>query len=122
MSEPLTSLQMLQRVESALQSMVETAAFETSTGCLAAVTHGAYLRLLLGAVEGFSVFVATSQQANCCINVIDFARPSSPTKSSPPSSLMIPDSGFQLPQQGRVIRVNENRHLASIAMRASLAA
>ena len=117
---------MLRRVESALQSMVETAAFETSNGCLAAVTHGAYLRLLLGAVEGFSVFAATSQQANCCINVIDFARPTNgpetTTTGSPPSSRIVPASdsdSYQLPE-GRVIRVNENRHLASIALRAPL--
>jgi broad specificity phosphatase PhoE len=106
---------MLRRIESALQDMVETAAFETETGCIAAVTHSVFLRLLLGTVQGSSMVftpVTSQQQANCCINVLDFPRPTTGSTSKL-ASTTIPESDFRLPN-GRVIRMNENRHLASI--------
>jgi hypothetical protein len=53
-------MQILVRIENAIETMVNMAAFETTTGSLAAVAHSSYLRLLLGAVSGFSLFSATS--------------------------------------------------------------
>jgi hypothetical protein len=129
------SLQVLRRIANAVQSMVETAAFDTANGCLVAVTHSSYLRLLLGAVDGFTTFSAATPLANCCINVVDFARPTTTTSrwEQSLSTLSTPsrrtqsagsnndgdDSEIQFPK-GRVIRVNEKRHLASIPSRASL--
>jgi broad specificity phosphatase PhoE len=109
-----TCVQILTRIQSAVEAMVDTAAFETTTGSLAAVAHSSYLRLLLGAVSGFSLFSATSLQANCCINVIDFPRPATRLRVRRPSS----DQSIAL-STGKVIRVNETRHLTSLPMRTS---
>jgi broad specificity phosphatase PhoE len=109
-----TGVQILTRIQSAIEAMVDMAAFETTTGSLAAVAHSSYLRLLLGSVSGFSLFSATSLQANCCINVIDFPRPAKRLRVRRPSS----DQSIAL-SMGKVIRVNETRHLTSLPMRTS---
>jgi broad specificity phosphatase PhoE len=108
-------MQILVRIESAIETMVNMAAFETTTGSLAAVAHSSYLRLLLGAVSGFSLFSATSLQANCCINVIDFPRPATRRRERQPLSM---NQSVAL-STGKVIRVNETRHLTSLPMRKS---
>jgi broad specificity phosphatase PhoE len=108
-------MQILVRIESAIETMVNMAAFETTTGSLAAVAHSSYLRLLLGAVSGFSLFSATSLQANCCINVIDFPRPATRRRERQPLSM---NQSVAL-STGKVIRMNETRHLTSLPMRKS---
>jgi broad specificity phosphatase PhoE len=108
--------------------MVYMAAYESNdTGCLAAVAHSSYLRLLLGAVTGFAAFSATSLQANCCVNVLDFARPERrrsnqlwllPTTTTT-AATNAAESSSTMTRTGKVIRVNETRHLASIPARPS---
>jgi broad specificity phosphatase PhoE len=67
-------LQILLRIEMALLTLVSTAS-QTETGCIAAVAHSAYLRLLLATVSNISFGSAYQlKQSNCCINVLDFQR------------------------------------------------
>ena len=96
--------QILTRIRSALNSMIEIAAVETRSSCLAAISHSSYLRLLIGAVDDSTVFSASLPQSNCGINVIDFPHPGS--KSTTYDHKLVPS--------GKVIRVNEKRHLSSI--------
>ena len=58
----------------ALLTLVSTAS-QTESGCIAAVAHSAYLRLLLATVSNISLVSAYQlKQANCCINVLDCQR------------------------------------------------
>ena len=59
--------------------MIDKAAYETDGVALIAITHSSYLRILLGAVQDFAFFSATTPQTNCGINVIDFPHPSTMT-------------------------------------------
>jgi broad specificity phosphatase PhoE len=121
---------MLLRIEEALWSMVETA-HRSESGCIAAVTHSSYLRMLLATVEDVSLLTASTwKQANCCVNVLDFDRPTTTTATNgmrPRTSgrllasvpfLQVNNISILLPDikvpSGRVIRVNEMRHLGSL--------
>jgi len=56
---------MLLRIERALNTLVSTAS-QTETGCIAAVAHSAYLRMLLATVSDISLLSAYQlKQANC---------------------------------------------------------
>jgi broad specificity phosphatase PhoE len=105
----------LRRIDHALRSLIWIAAYESDSGCVAAVTHSSYLRLLLGFVEGFALFSATSPQANGGINVIDFPRPVNLGHTNGKTD-SIADA---LLSKGRVVRVNEKRHLLSVTASAS---
>jgi hypothetical protein len=104
-------------------------ASNTKTGCIAAIAHSTYLRMMLGSIANLS-FVAASrlQQSNCCINVLDFPRSNgAPTTTA--SNLMVTRENLKafralflssnflvVPEssrysRGRVLRVNEKRHL-----------
>jgi len=116
---------MLLRIEGALQTMVNVAS-ETETGCIAAVAHSAYLRMLLATVSDISFLSAYQiKQNNCCVNVLDFQRGAAVNKHRGTSSsllLSIPGGApvsslpleLSLPVGGRVERINETRHLGSI--------
>jgi hypothetical protein len=114
------SLQIISRIGSALHLLIEIAAYETESSCLAAITHSSYLRLLVGAVDGFAFFSATSPQSNCGINVIDFPRsiqkfPSNyGTKANENPVTGETRSDLKPVPTGKVIRVNERRHLSLI--------
>ena len=122
--------QMLLRIEDALQNMV-SAASQTDAGCVAAVAHSAYLRMLLATVSDTSFLAAYNiQQRNCCINVLDFERgavvvtnnKNRNNNSNRAASLMslpggAPISSLPLDLRipaGRVERINETRHLEAI--------
>jgi hypothetical protein len=109
--------QILSRIGSALQLMTEIAACETESSCLAAITHSSYLRLLIGAVEDFAFFSVTSPQSNCGINVLDFPRPINMSATNQGTiSNKYPVTGeakssLKFVPTGKVVRVNERRHL-----------
>jgi len=113
-------LKILRRIESALQTLVMTAS-ESKTGSIAAVAHSSYVRMLLAVVGDMSLFTASQlQQKNCCVNVLDFRRPTLagivPRKKDPlrlpggPVSRLVQ---LDIPE-GYVVRTNEERHLASL--------
>ena len=135
---------MLQRIERALQTLVATAS-QTETGCIAAVAHSAYLRILLATVSDISLLSAYQlKQANCCVNVLDFAVDRHIGSSSSGISIRTrtnnqtrepmlrddaaaqlsamplgPSRVSQLPldltiPDGRVERINETRHLQEL--------
>lgn len=105
--------QILSRIGSALRFMIEIAARETDSSCLAAITHSSYLRLLIGAVDDFRFFSSATPQNNCGINVIDFPRPKKffPSNHDANPNENVADNFVPL---GKIIRVNERRHLSSI--------
>jgi broad specificity phosphatase PhoE len=92
--------------------MIDLAAFETDISALVAITHSSYLRILLGAVQDFALFSATTPQSNCGINVVDFPHPSTITASLATNRFNGDDSNNSIPK-GEVIRVNEKRHLST---------
>jgi broad specificity phosphatase PhoE len=112
---------MLDRIDRALQVLV-TEASNTKTGCIAAIAHSVYLRMMLGSISNLS-FVAASrlQQSNCCINVMDFPRSngsetSNLNISSSSRALLLSSNFLVVPEssnysRGRVLRINEKRHL-----------
>ena len=130
---------MLLRIERALQTLVSTAS-QTETGCIAAVAHSAYLRMLIATVSDISLLSAYQlKQDNCCVNVLDFNRQVTSSSSvvistvnqtrdlmrrhGTVSLLAVTPMGqarvSQLPldlgiPDGRVERINETRHLQAL--------
>ena len=128
----------------ALLTLVSTAS-QTESGCIAAVAHSAYLRLLLATVSNISLVSAYQlKQANCCINVLDCQRDkdaagaayaevglglganiltlssTNPSTIVPLSALRVRQRVSQLPLDlripaGRVERINETRHLQALS-------
>ena len=119
----------------ALLTLVSTAS-QTESGCIAAVAHSAYLRLLLATVPNISLVSAYQlKQANCCINVLDCQRDkdaaalgantltlssTNPSTIVPLSALRVRQRVSQLPLDlripaGRVERINETRHLQALS-------
>lgn len=100
----------------ALYTMIDMAANETNCSSLIAITHSSYLRILLGAVQDFALFSATTPQSNCGINVIDFLRPSTtPFATNRFGGGEGNTNTIRIPK-GEVIRVNEKRHLSSLQL------
>ena len=99
--------------------MIDMAAYETDCSALVAIAHSSYLRILLGAVQEFALFSATTPQSNCGINVIDFPHPSLSTTSTATNRFGREGSSNNmiLIPKGEVIRVNEKRHLGSLPER-----
>jgi broad specificity phosphatase PhoE len=95
--------------------MIDMAANETNCSSLVAITHSSYLRILLGAVQDFALFSATTPQSNCGINVIDFPRPSTTTFSTNRFGGEGNTNAILIPK-GEVIRVNERRHLSALRL------
>ena len=129
---------MLLRIERALQTLVSTAS-QTETGCIAAVAHSAYLRMLLATVSDISLLSAYQlKQDNCCVNVLDFNRQVTSSSSGIISTinqtrdlmhrhgtvslLSVPMGQARVSQlpldlgipDGRVERINETRHLQAL--------
>jgi hypothetical protein len=106
--------------------MIDLAAYNTTSGSLIAITHSSYLRLLLGAVQDFYLFSASSSQSNCGINVIDFPHPSqhitttsqhittTTTTALTATAMNSFGEGNILVPKADVIRMNERRHLSLI--------
>lgn len=94
-----TGLEMLQRVNTSLLALID-AASKTTSGCIAAVSHSAYLRMLLATVDDeLSLLTASKMKLeNCSVNVLDFRRSGVANKKI----------------KGQVVRINEKRHLQSI--------
>ena len=92
-----------------------------SGGSVAAVTHSRYIRMLLAVVldESLAESIA-SQQANCCINVLDMKADGSHREAGPKSPLVggplsfAPEDFSLLVPAGNAIRVNECRHLQDL--------
>ena len=90
-------------------------------GCIAAVSHSTFLRMLLAVTLDISLLEASSlTQVNGCINVLDVDI-SEPSKVVGPQSNMFggklsfapKDTAFTFPSV-EVVRVNETRHLVGI--------
>lgn len=108
----------LQRVATALFVLRQYAS--DTTGSVVAVTHSAYLRVLLCLVQGLPFLAAkTIEQKNCCINVIDVSMKEVVTitnKSSVFGGLLSQapaDFRLQIPK-AYVIRQNEISHLEGL--------
>lgn len=69
-----TNKQIYARMEKALTTLMAAASVSV-TGSAAAISHSAYLKMLLAAITSTSlVKVSTLEQKNCCINVMDVSR------------------------------------------------
>ena len=108
----------LQRVAKALFVLRQYA--NGTTGSVVAVTHSAYLRVLLCLLQGLPFLAAkTIEQKNCCINVIDVSMKEVVTitnKSSVFGGLLSQapaDFRLQIPK-AYVIRQNEISHLEGL--------
>ena len=108
----------LQRVAKALFVLRQYA--NDTTGSVVAVTHSAYLRVLLCLIQGLPFLAAkTIEQKNCCINVIDVSMKEVVTitnKSSVFGGLLSQspaDFRLQIPK-AYVIRQNEISHLEGL--------
>jgi broad specificity phosphatase PhoE len=101
----------LQRISTALRTLIDIAAYETDSGSLVAISHSVYLRLLLGAVQDVAIFSSTSPQANCGINVIDFPHPTTSTIMN-----QFGETNESSIPKGNVVRVNEKRHLSLVPL------
>lgn len=112
--------QVLDRAERALESMVQLAR-ATPNGCIAAVAHSTYLRILLATVQEIPlVQVSTLEQKNCCVNVLDVttngARQTIDSRSAlfgGPLSRAPADYRLAFPTT-QVVRLNESRHLVGL--------
>lgn len=113
-----TCREMLQRSADFLSTVVADSA---NNGHVAAVSHSAYIRILLAMVQG-DVPLATAmmtQQDNANINVLDIDTTSASTRNA--KSILVGGPFSQAPQdfslslpQSRVVRVNEHRHLEGV--------
>jgi broad specificity phosphatase PhoE len=100
-----------------LHSLVREAA-ESENGCLAAVAHSSYLKVLLLCLQDISLFeYSVLKQDNCCINVLDLKKNGATRTLNGKSKLIgtrVPsDFAMKIPL-GKVVRVNENRHLVGL--------
>ena len=108
------------RVADALKFLAQEAD-KTSNGCVAAVSHSAYLRILLGVVLDQSLFeMADRKIANGGIIVLDVKRDGLSRRLEPKPKLlggalsMVP-SDFRLDVPVcDVVRINEMRHLPDV--------
>jgi broad specificity phosphatase PhoE len=120
--------EVLQRIETALKFLVNEAC-KTSTGTIVAVAHSVYLRVLLSCIGQANGFVAIQsptnlKQSNCCVNVIDFPRAIVSNSISSMDTISRRDVGLfnrllkskkSIAEQGKIISINENRHLGNLA-------
>ena len=112
--------------------MIAKAKYSPSGSC-AAVSHSTFLRMLLAVTLHHTSLlqVATMQQANCCINVLDVRRDndSSPTPSyrhvyddvdnHPTSGVLVnwptrATTQTEAEDPYAVVRINEKRHLTGL--------
>ena len=112
-------MQVLVRAAESLNDLTREA--KASNGCVAAVTHSAFLRILLAMVLDESLVEAASRQVvNGGITVIDVPKDTRtrPLKSKPrllggPISQVPRDFKLDIPVC-KVVRINEKRHLPKI--------
>eukprot|EP00977_Amphora_coffeiformis_P000127 scaffold31_cov171-Amphora_coffeaeformis.AAC.2 len=115
--------EVLLRVEEALDSDFLREATNSPTRCIAIVSHSSYLRTLLATIQNISLTnVATIEVKNASISVIDIKRDGSRARAGPKSRLFggwlsRAGAGFSLSYPvSSVLRVNEKRHLGSLAL------
>ena len=100
------------------------AATRSLSRCVAAISHWAFLRMMMAAILDISLVDALKLSFhNACINVVDFpldrTSQTNPTRLLLASSLAVPESPsaaeplIQTPV-GHVLRLNECRHLKSL--------
>ena len=109
--------EVLTRAAAALRTLVWTA--KVDGGSVVAISHSTFLRMLLATVLEMPLEeAATLVQENGNVNVLDFS-PSEPLQTIDCTSNMFyettapTDFKLKVPK-GRVIRINENRHLNDI--------
>lgn len=100
-------------------------AAKSKSQCVAAVAHSTYLRMLLAVAQEQPLLLAsTMEQKNCCVNVLDLKADGSTKTIGPRSRLFTggpllvsnAPSDFRLTvPQCKVVRINEKRHLGSLA-------
>jgi broad specificity phosphatase PhoE len=108
----------LERAAEALKVLAQEA--KDSDGCVVAVTHSAYLKILLAmALDEPLIEAATRKVNNGSINVLDIKKDGSrrlgpkPKLLGGPLSLVPTDFDLEIPNCN-VVRINETRHLSSI--------
>mmetsp|Transcript_34147 Transcript_34147/g.48526 ORF Transcript_34147/g.48526 Transcript_34147/m.48526 type:complete len:335 (+) Transcript_34147:943-1947(+) len=115
--------EVLQRSSSALRSLISLTN-ESQVGCIAAVAHSTYLKILLAVLMEEPLAKASSRTlANASINVLDMKRDGSTTSIQGGSNLFggtplsRAPSNFKLKvPSGNVVRFNEDRHLRGISL------
>lgn len=108
--------EVLKRAASALRTLALVA--DSNGGSVMAVSHSTYLRMLLAIVLEMPLEdAATLVQKNGCINVIDFSRREAFRTLGSNSRMFLKtapaDFKLHVPK-GKVIRINETRHLQDI--------
>mmetsp|Transcript_23656 Transcript_23656/g.42930 ORF Transcript_23656/g.42930 Transcript_23656/m.42930 type:complete len:369 (+) Transcript_23656:1-1107(+) len=111
--------EVMERIASSLRFLVKEA--NENGGSVIAISHSKFNRVLLAVMEDKPLIQgAAIQQANCCINVLDLKRDGSTTTLGPKCNLLggplsnAPDDfSLQIPV-GKVVRVNEKRHLENL--------
>lgn len=111
----------MNRCTSALTYLVKEA--EKNGGSVIAVSHSKFLKVLLSIMDDVPLIQgATTQQTNCCIDVLDMKRDGSFVTLGPKCNLIggamsnaPQDFSLRVPA-GRVVRVNEKRHLVDLEM------
>ena len=109
----------MNRACAALSSLVKQA--EANGGEVAAVAHSKFLKILLAVFEDVPLVQAAAiQQSNCCIDVIDIKRDAPMVILGPKCNLFggalsnAPDNFELRVPAGRVVRLNERRHLEDL--------
>lgn len=110
----------MNRALSALSYLVKQAE-ENNGGSVIAVAHSKFLKVLLSILDDVPLLQgATTQQANCCIDVLDMKRDGSFAVLGQRSNLVggvisnAPEDFELKVPLGRIVRVNEKRHILDL--------
>lgn len=115
----ILSGKVMNRACSALQFLVKEA--EANGGSTVAIAHSKFNKILLAILEDVPLIQgAAIQQSNCCFDVLDMKRNEPAVNLGPKSNLFggplsnAPEDFLLQVPAGRVIRVNEKRHLEDL--------
>lgn len=108
------------RATSTLSYLVKEAA--ENGGSVIGIAHSKFLKVLLSILDDVPLVQGTTtQQANCCIDVLDMKRDGSVITLGPKSNLVggrllsnAPEDFSLSVPAGRIVRVNEKRHLIDL--------